>query len=294
MVSLKAAMILSIVILSFNSKNLTLSCIKSLFSLYKKDLEEGEVEIVVVDNASSDGSIEAISEYISDKKGLRLIKSRENLGFGKGNNLGASQARGDTLVFLNSDTEALDKGFLKMADFLAKNPKIGILGPKLINFDGTIQPSAANFYGLLNLLIMLLGLEKRKSPERVKKVDWITGAATMVPKKVFEEIGSFDENIFMYMEDHELCYRAKKNGFATYFFPEVIIKHKSVGSSNRGFAVVNIYKNILYFYRKHRSYLEYIVVKLLLFSKAFFLLSLGKLIRNRYYVDIYRQALKAI
>src|SRR3990172_11000391 len=139
-------MTLSIVILSYNTHDLTIACIRSLLSVFEDELKREEIEIIVVDNASSDGSLEAISKYISDKKGLRLIGSRENLGFGKGNNLGASQARGETLIFLNSDTEVLDKGFLEMADFLTKNQNIGILGPKLINFDGTIQASAANFY----------------------------------------------------------------------------------------------------------------------------------------------------
>ncbi|KKR51547.1 MAG: Glycosyl transferase family 2 [Candidatus Levybacteria bacterium GW2011_GWC1_40_19] len=258
------------------------------------ELKREEIEIIVVDNASSDGSLEAISKYISDKKGLRLIGSRENLGFGKGNNLGASQARGETLIFLNSDTEVLDKGFLEMADFLTKNQNIGILGPKLINFDGTIQPSAANFYGLPNLLIMLLGLEKRKSPEGIEKVDWITGAATMVRKEVFEEIGMFDKNIFMYMEDHELCFRAKKKGFATYFFPGAIVRHKSVGSSNKAFAIVSIYKNILYFYKKHMPHWQYRVARFLLLTKALLIVYLGKIIRNRYYVNTYREAMRAL
>ncbi len=287
-------MTLSIIVLSFNSKDLTISCLSSLYLSYKEELEKDKFEIIVVDNASSDGSVEEISNYISDKKGIRLIESRQNLGFGKGNNLGADNAEGGILLFLNSDTEAIDRNLTKMADFLAKNPKIGILGPKIVNFDGSPQSSAANFYGLLNLLIMLLGLEKRKSPLKIEKVDWITGAATMVQKKTFEEIGRFDENIFMYMEDHELCFRAKKKGLDTYFFPEAVIKHKSAGSSNKSFAILNIYKNILYFYQKHKSKPEYLIAKFFLLSKAIPIYFLGKIFRKRYYVDTYGNALKAI
>ena len=294
MVSLKTTvkMTLSIVILSYNTKNLTLSCLSTLQELYKGELENETLEVLVVDNASTDGSYEALVKFAQAKKGISIIKSTKNLGFGGGNNIGAKKAKGRYILFLNSDTEVLDKGFLKMVEFFEANPKVGILGPKLVNFDGSPQPSVANFYGLLNLFIMLLGLEKRKSPEKIERVDWITGAATMIQKRVFEEIGSFDENIFMYMDDHELCFRAQKKGFATYFFPEAMVKHKSVGSSNKSFAVVNIYRNILYFYKKHKSRIEYLVARILLFSKAIAVYTLGKFLRNRYYVDTYSKALR--
>lgn len=287
-------MTLSIVVLNYKTKELTISCLTSLFNLFKEELEDNVLEILAVDNASGDGSYEALLELSKNKKGIKVIKSEKNLGFGGGNNLGVKNSKGDFILFLNSDTEVLDKGFLKMTEFLNKNPKVGILGPKLINFDGTDQPSAGNFYGLSNLLIMLLGLEKRRSPKKIEKVDWISGAAAMVRKKVFERIGRFDEKIFIYAEDMELCFRAKILGFDTYFFPGASVKHVERGSSDRTFAIVNIYKNILYFYKKHKSYLEYVIAKFLLISKAVAVYSLGKILRNRYYVDTYSKAIKAI
>ena len=119
MVSLKTTvkMTLSIVILSYNTKNLTLSCLSTLQELYKGELENETLEVLVVDNASTDGSYEALVKFAQAKKGLSIIKSTKNLGFGGGNNMGAKKAKGRYILFLNSDTEVLDKGFLKMVEF---------------------------------------------------------------------------------------------------------------------------------------------------------------------------------
>jgi GT2 family glycosyltransferase len=281
---------LSIIILSYNTKALTLGCIGSLINQYKKELDLDELEIIIVDNNSSDGSV----NILRDNKSIELIESRKNLGFGRGCNLGAKSAKGKYLLFLNSDTEALDKGFLRMIEFMEGNPKIGILGGKLENIDGSTQPSAGKFYNLFNLLIMLLGLERfgflRSSPNNVKKVDWVSGACMMVRRDFFERILGFDEKFFMYIEDMEICYRAQKLEFGTYFYPDTKLKHVSFGSSNRTFAIINIYKGILYFYTKHKSYLEYMVAKTLLILKAKFLILVGLLTLNSELRETYKKA----
>jgi GT2 family glycosyltransferase len=286
---------LSIIILSYNTKALTLGCIRSLKTQYEKELNSKELEIIVVDNASTDGSPSAISNFQFPISNLQLIQSKENLGFGKGCNLGAKSAQGKYLLFLNSDTEALDKGFLKMAEFLGTNSKVGILGGKLENIDGSLQPSAGKFYNLFNLSIMLLGLERlgflRSSPSSIKKVDWVSGACMMIKRDFFEKISGFDEKFFMYIEDMEICYRAQKLKYDTYFYPDMKLKHISLGSSNRTFAIINIYKGILYFYAKHKSYLEYLVAKALLIFKAKFLILIGFLTLNSELRETYRKAL---
>ena len=286
---------LSIIILSYNTKDLTLQCIQSVIKQYKKELEEEKIEIVVVDNNSTDGSPSAISNFKFQISNLKPIENKKNVGFAKGCNIGAKAALGKYILFLNSDTEVLDKGFLQMIEFLEKNPKVAILGGKLYNADGSAQPSAGKFYNLTNLIIMLLGLERlgflRSSPTKIQKVDWVSGACMMIKKELFDKLFGFDEHFFMYIEDMELCFRARKLGFATYFYPDVKLKHKSLGSSNRAFAIINIYQGILRFYSKHKSHFEYLIAKTLLIAKAEILILVGFLTRNAGLRDRYKKAI---
>lgn len=282
---------LSIVILSYNTKDLTVNCIKSIIASYGKEFEDNDIEIIVIDNNSSDNSVESIKRYGT----ARLIQNKENVGFAKGCNLGAKEASGKYILFLNSDTKALDKGFLSMTDFLDKNPKVAILGGKLENNDGSIQRSCGKFYNLFNLFIMLLGFEKfgflRSSPNKIQKADWVSGACMMVRADVFKKLTGFDENFFMYMEDMEICFRAQKLGFATYFYPNIKLQHLSLGSSNRTFAIINIYNGILHFYSKHKSNFEYLIAKTLLIAKAEILISIGFLTFNSELRDRYKKAI---
>ena len=286
---------LSIVALSYNTKDLTLACLKSVVSQYKQKLEKKEFEVIVVDNNSSDNSVAEISNLKSQVSNLIIIQNKENLGFGKGCNLGAKSAKGKYVLFLNSDTQVFDRGFLSMADFLDKNSNVAVLGGKLENNDGSIQRSCGKFYNLFNLLIMLLGLERfgflRSSPNKIQKVDWVSGACMMVRADIFEKLTGFDEKLFMYMEDMEICFRANKLGFVTYFYPNVKLKHKSLGSSNRTFAIINIYKGILYFYSKHKTHLEYLVAKLFLITKAGILILVGLLTFNSELRGRYQKAI---
>ena len=285
---------LSIIILSYNTKDLTLNCINSIVEQYKNELDKNQFEIFVVDNASVDDSLQVLQKL--KISGLKIIESKENLGFSKGCNLGAKNAKGDFFLFLNSDTQIKDQGFLKMLEFFKRNEDAGILGAKLKNTDGTSQPSAGKFYNLLNLLFMSLGFERlgllRESPNEVKKIDWVSGASLMIRKKIFEKVGGFEKTLFMYWEDIEICYKAKEKGFFTYFYPEITLYHKELGSSNRTFAILNIYKGILFFYKKHKSYLEYNLVKLILFSKALVLNIFGKITKNTYLTETYGKTLE--
>lgn len=290
-------MILSIVILSYNTKRLTIRCIESISGQYKKQLENGEFEILVVDNASSDGSIESIksSESIKGIKRFQLIENRENYGFSKGNNIGAKHAKGRYIFFLNSDTTIENGGLAGMVGFLDTHKNVGVLGGRLVNVDGTNQVSAGSFYTIPKVIAMLLGGKRlgflRFNPKQLQMVDWVVGASMMVRKDLFEKFGGFDEQFFMYVEDMELCFRAKKMGFLTYFYPEILICHRELGSSNRAFAIIHIYKGLLHFYKKHTDYIQYTLVKLLLAAKALIAIAVGILTRNAYLRSTYRKAL---
>jgi len=292
---------LSIVILSYNTKDLTLECLKSVTFQYKHELEKKELEIIIVDNASADDSVEGLKNYALSIKYdgvIKLIQNKENVGFGKGCNLGAKAAKGKYILFLNSDTEILDKGFFGMTKFLEENTKVAILGGKLENVDGSIQSSAGKFYNLFNLLIMLLGLERfgflRSSPGKNQKVDWVSGACMMAENSVFRRLTGFDEKLFMYIEDMEICLRAQKLGYQTYFYPNIKLMHKSQGSSDRTFAIINIYKGILHYYSKHKTHLEYLIAKTLLILKAGILILIGFLTFNSELRSRYKKAMLAL
>ncbi len=275
--------ILSIIILSYNTADITTACIKSIFANYKKEIDDKTLEVIIVDNASTDNSLSAILNLqftiFNGRKRFKIIQNKKNVGFAKGCNLGAKNAQGKYLLFLNSDTQASDKGFLQMIEFLEKNKNIGVLGGKLLNPDGTSQASGGNFYNLWNLFIMLLGGERlglvRKEAIKKESVDWVSGACMMIRKELFEKLNGFDEYFFMYIEDMELCFRVKKLGFEIYFYPDIRLFHKMLGSSNRKFAIMNIYKGILYFYRKQMPFWQYQAAKLMLACKAGVLASLG-------------------
>lgn len=288
---------LSIVILSYNTPDLIKNCIASLEEFYKEDLGKN-IEVIIVDNKSEKENFERIEKFAKSKKFINFIANNENAGFGKGCNLGASKSKAEYVLFLNSDTEVLDSNLLHMSDFLDKNHDIGILGGKILNPDKSSQKSAGKFYNLINFLIMIMGGEKfgllRSSPEKTQRVDWVSGAFMMVNKKLFNLIGGFDENIFMYMEDMEISYRAKKKRIETYFYPDSKVIHKEYGSSNRSFAILNIYKGLLYFYKKYKSGIEYSIVKSCLYVKAMLIYLLGKLTNNSYYVKTYGEALKIL
>lgn len=287
---------LSILILNYNTPKLTIECLESIIKNYSSQLANKSFEIIILDNNSKEG-LETIKNFLSESKNInlpiKLVESKKNLGFAGGNNFASRQAKGEYLLFLNSDTEILDNGLLKMNDFLSQNKNVGILGGKLKNIDGSRQPSAGKFYSLFNTFLMLLGIERlgmlRSSPKSILKVDWVSGASMMIGKNNFEEIGKFDENFFMYMEDMELCFRLSKKGLSTDFFPDVDILHKNLGSSNKTYAILNIYKGLLIFYKKYKGN-QLLFLKFLLKMKSLLAIFLGSITQNKTMTATYRKA----
>ncbi len=279
----------SIIILSYNTKNLLRECLQSVY----KHLASFDFEIIVIDNASSDKSAEMVK---SEFKKVQLIQSDKNLGFSKGNNLGVLYAQGEYLFFLNSDTQLVDDSLKHIVEVVQTYANVGIVGGKLINPDKTIQRSCGNFYSLPAVFLMLFTTEKLEMTQSkgtsLISVDWISGACFFIPKKIFNEVKGFDENLFMYTEDVELCYRVRKKGYGVCYYPRMSILHAGQGSSNRTFAIIHIYKGLLYFYKKHKSYWAYIVVKTMLVVKAQLAISIGVLTHNKYLKDTYSAALK--
>ena len=286
--------IISVVILSWNTKKILENCLQSLFAFKPGPYE---LEVIVVDNASTDGSPAMVKRKF---KPVKLIENKENLGFTKGNNQGMKKAKGDYLLILNSDTLIKDKAPVKMARFLEDNPQVGVVGCKLLNPNGTNQPSYGPFPNLGIVMIMLFaehwlgGHLVRRSGEKTVATDWVMGAALMIKKEIIKKAGMFDEKIFMYMEENEWCYRIKKAGYQVVFYPEARITHLGRASSTTGRKdpILNIYKGLIYFYQKHYPGWQLPILRLMLKLKAGGALLLGYLIKKPYLKETYGEAFK--
>jgi GT2 family glycosyltransferase len=279
----------SIIILSYNTKGLLEKCLTSIFTKIK----DIDFEVIVVDNASSDDSVKMIKEKFAKAK---LVESKENLGFAKGVNVGASHAKGKYLLLLNSDIEVITPEFKELFGSLEKNDDIAVVGGKLDNADGSTSRSYGAFYELGEVFRMLFrDTEKKTLDEPENKpftVDWVSGGFMAIKKSVFDELRGLDPHFFMYIEDMEFCYRVQKKGLKVLYNPGVVVKHVGQGSSNRAFAIINIYKGILYFYKKHMPKWQYYMVKFFLITKAVSAILFGLVTNNAYLKDTYTKAIK--
>jgi len=278
---------ISIIIPSWNTKGLLRNCLKSLGSSY---------EIIVVDNGSTDGSPAMVEKEFPH---VLLIKNRKNLGFGAANNQGMKKAKGDYLLLLNSDTIVKDQAPLLMAKYLKNHKEVGVVGCQLLNKDGSLQPSAGPFPGLKIAFIMLFlehwfGDLVRSSFKTVKEVDYVMGAAFMLKRKILEKVGFMDEGLFMYMDEVEYSLRIKKAGYKIVFYPRAQIIHLWEGSSRTGRTdpILNIYRGLIYFYKKHYPQWQLPILRLMLKLKAGLSYLLGLILHNNYLKTTYAQALK--
>lgn len=238
--------VLSVIIVSYNTREITLECLNRI----KAD------EIIVVDNASSDGTVEEIKRRYKD---IRILRNKTNVGFAKANNQGMKAAKGDKILLLNSDC------FIESD--LAKLPDVDVVGCKLLNKDGSVQQSWGFFPSLRRILLMMLFTDNfpiiRKfidsihvrdlsRYEREQEVDWVTGAFVMLKREVWEKVGGIDEKYFMYGEEMEWMYRIKKAGFNVWYSPAAKATHLLGASSpNRAPAVVGEMKGWIYWFAKH-------------------------------------------
>lgn len=292
---------LSIIIISYNTRDIAKKCLETIFDSLKGS--KMSTEIIVVDNNSSDGSVEMLkvfqrSNVKRQMSKVEIIESKENLGFAKGNNKAAKQAEGQYLLFLNSDIEVLDDALPKLYNyFVSEDNQFDFVGGKLLEADGkTPQPSCGPFYSLpVAFAALFLRADyyhlTRYSPETIKEVDWVSGACIMCRKANFEKIGGFDEKIFMYMDEIDLLYRAKKKGLRVGFFNQARFVHLgSASSGSRTQPILQVYRGFLYFYKKHHSRLQISVLRFMLQLKALISLYIGKIIRNDYLIETYAKA----
>ncbi len=282
---------ISVVIVSFNTKKLLDDCLTSLYKSIRGQLFD--VEIIVVDNASTDGTREML---INKYPKVRTIFNSENVGFGRANNQGIRKAAGEYVLLLNSDTIVPNHAMKKLYEFTKKHPK-SFVGPKLLNMDRSAQTSCGPFFSLPVVFASLflkgdvIGLT-RSSPKKTKHVDWVSGACMMAAKKLFMDDLLFDEDIFMYMEEVDLLMRAKKKGYGTYFYAGAQIIHLGGGSSTnkRTGPVLNIYKGLLFVYRKHYTASALQKLRILLKIKAIISIIIGFVTNSGYLKKTYAEA----
>lgn len=317
----------SIIIVSYNTKDLLKECLSSVFD----SIRLGKIvsEVIIVDNASSDGSIELVEKNFPD---VTVIKNNKNIGFAAANNQGIRNAEGEFLLLLNSDTvidrktlailiEAITAGVklipvspARLLDGQTSMPsrgvqKVGVVGPQIRYADNTNQPSAGYFPSLLKIFFWMTLIDDipfistMLKPYHVQEeifykdtheVDWVTGACMLVSKEALTNAGLLDERIFMYGEEVEWCYRIKKAGFQIIYTPETYIYHmKGASGSGKEAGIIEEFEFIRQLYSLNNPLWQQNIVSVLLWFGAWIRLILfGIIARNRQKAHIYAQILK--
>ena len=251
---------LSVTICSWNTRDDLRVCLQSLRDV----AHEARFEVIVVDNNSEDQSAQMVEAEFPE---VNLIALSVNLGFGKGHNKAFEAATGAVLFPLNSDAFVHEGCFTRILNFLRTDRNIGIVGPKLLNPDGSLQYSARRFPTPMAALFRNTPLGKLFPKNKYTRdylmtdwahdeprdVDWVSGAAFAFTRELYEKNGGFDERFFMFLEDVDLCYRAHEAGKRVVYLPEAVVTHK-IGSStdkapNR--MINQFHHSMLLFYKKH-------------------------------------------
>lgn len=217
--------LVSVIIVTYNSEEYIIKCIKSL-----KNQNYKNIEILLVDNNSKDKTLDKIKKFYS----VKIILNKRNEGFASACNKAILKSRGDYILIINPDVFVRKDTLGKLVNHLNKNNDVGIVGCKLINLDGSLQYSCRRFPHLpVHFLKMLFPKLKSVSSylmldrdhSIVQEVDWLLGAFLFIRKRVFEQIGLLDQKFFIYFEDTDICHRAKEAGWKIIYYPHAIATH---------------------------------------------------------------------
>jgi len=295
---------ISIIIVSWNTKEYLERCLASIYS----SENNVEFEIIVVDNNSTDDSAAMVKTEFPD---VKVVVNSENYGFAKANNIGFNESSGDYLLFLNSDCEVKEKSISKMLDNLREHEEVGMIGPALQYPDGRFQFSTGRFPSFFtevydNLLLSKIPLlsvifrdkyDKKKYNE-AREIDWLSGACLLVRREAFAEAGKFDDRFFMYMEDIDLAKKLKNSGWKIIYFPKTLIVHHQGKSSENNLKKIISIKNRSQhlYYRKHHKLPMIKIIEFsallgmlirLLFTGLLFVFSLGRCFRVKLKIFYY-------
>ena len=259
----------SLIMLSFNTIELLRQSLSELIDA----AQEIDAEIIVVDNASHDGSADMVEREFPQ---VKLIRAQMNLGFAGGNNLGAKHARGDYLILVNSDAFIQPGSLARGLDRMRQQPRVGLAGGLLIGKDGQPEPSARCFPSPLNDLLSLTGLAARfprsrffgrfdrtwADPQQPADVDWVPGAFCIVRRAAIDQTGFFDERYFLYYEEVDLCRRLRRSGWTIAYWPDLRAEHwggessktvsgEQVSNHGRQLILWRMRSGLLYYRRQH-------------------------------------------
>lgn len=261
---MKEKPILSIVIVSWNVREDLRECLQSLLREEGSRLESSEIEIIVVDNASTDGTAAMVNLAFPQ---VKLLVNSQNLGYTKANNIGINHSRGKYILLLNPDTIVHQGALQALIECAESHPEAGIIGAKLLNSDGSVQRSARSFPDIGAGLFRntFLGRLFPNNPfvrrylltdfsyDEVREVDWVSGAAMLVRRDLIEQIGGLDERFWAYCEDVDLCWQAWQAGYKVLFCPNAVITHKVGRSSDQRLvsSLIQHHKSMWLFYLKN-------------------------------------------
>jgi len=282
--------ILSIIIISYNTADITIDCLNSIIK--DKGLHQIPFEIIIIDNNSHDDSLKKIIKFQNSLKlkncQFKIIKNNFNGGFGKANNQGLKIARGNYILFLNSDTIILHSAISQALDWLCSHPEASSCTAQLLNQDKTIQASGGFFPNLANVITWSLSPDDLPLINKIIKPlhphtpcfytkdkffltdhqqDWVTGAFSLNRKPLLDKVGGFDETYFMYGEEVELAYRISQstpNNQVWYLVGPQIIHLGGASATSRLDPILNEYHGILSFFKKHRPVWQYPIAKFML------------------------------
>lgn len=271
---------LSVVIVNWNVRDLLRRCLESISGPGPQEGREAvttigsdpqqaplRLETIVVDNGSSDGSVPMVREQFPY---VRLIVNDDNRGFPAANNQGVTVAEGRYVLLLNPDTEVVDGALTSLVSFADAHPDVGIVGPQLLNPDGSVQSSRRRFPTLGTALFESTWLEPH-APHRVleryyaldqpddvvQDVDWLTGAAMLARREAVDEVGPLDEGFFMYSEELDWCRRMRDAGWRVVYLPKAQIIHHAGKSSEQVVAARHIHfqtSKVRYFRKHHGAF----------------------------------------
>jgi hypothetical protein len=240
---------------------LLLKCLASI-----SEYTNRQTEVIIVDNASQKDELEL---SVAGKIGCLVIRNQQNQGFAKANNLGIAAANGEYIVLLNPDTELKNEALDQMAKYLQDHPDTGVVGPKVLNADSSLQASARKFPSISTVFFGRSTFLTKLFPNNVMskrdllcadhnsveplEVDWVSGACLMTTRKAMEKVGLLDEEFFMYWEDADWCKRFKARGFKVVWLPSAEVYHLAGESSKQlpWKTMREFNKSVLYYYKKH-------------------------------------------
>jgi len=246
---------LSIIIVSWNVLPLLRNCLISLYAW----MTSLTFEVFVVDNASSNGSAEMVRAEFED---VELIANQKNVGFGKANNQALEECQGRYVLFLNPDTVVLEESVEEMVRFLDHHPAVGMVGPEQVDGRNRLlfNWSRVSFRGIAEFMIEgVTSMLSQTHPvilfKRPRPVRWLTGACWLVRRKLVNEIGPFDENLFLYGEEPDFCHRVRKAGWQIYFLRHVrIVHYKGRSIKQVGRVVPRFLQSMTYVIKKRLCY----------------------------------------